>query len=95
MARIVNCGVGVDRDTLARLDRLRACLGESRAKIINRALIGQGIAGLEREYRSEIVRFHALANLHGLTWQAYAQNYAQVNARQTYPPTLDQLELTA
>lgn len=92
MGRIKFCGVGVNEHVLARLDRLRACLGESRSRVLERALVAGGLPGLEREFSSEVARFSALAEQIGVSWEEFAQAYSVIYARQTYPPKVAELE---
>lgn len=84
-------GAGVDEDVMARLERLRACLGESRSHVLNRALVEGGLDALETAYDSDIRTFDRLANGQGMTWREYALAYGQAYARKTYPPTVEEL----
>lgn len=83
----------VDAETLARMDRLRTCLGVSRSRVAELALTGQGIERMEVEQQELIKKFNRLADGQGKTWQEYAAWYAEKFARLTYPPNLDALAL--
>jgi hypothetical protein len=90
----VQLGLGLSADTMARLDRLRACTGLTRGDVIEAALTGQGIRALERscEEAGYLDRFQRLAVDAGMTWQEYARDYAARWSRKTYPPALGELE---
>lgn len=90
----IQLGLGLPAETLARLDRLRACTGLTRGEVIETALTGQGIAALERacEENGLLSRFGALADGAGMTWQEYARDYASRWSRKTYPPAVAELE---
>lgn len=90
----IQLGLGLSAETLARLDRLRACTGSTRGEVIEAALTGQGIFALERACRENgsIGRFASLAERAGMTWREYAKDYAARWSRKTYPPTVDELE---
>lgn len=95
---IIQTGIGLEQETLARCDRLRACYGRSRSWVIERALAGQaggvdgGLAALEREQAATIAIFDALAAAAGVTWQQYAQAYVEAFGAKTYPPGVQALE---
>lgn len=89
--RIIQLGIGLDEELLARLDRLRACLGVSRSKVAELAL-HQSIARLERREEEGLRRFEVIARNAGMNWMEYAQDYAERYSRKTYPPTLEELE---
>src|ERR1051325_8818754 len=91
MSRIKQFGVGVDTDVFVRLERLRACLGESRSRVVEIALTGGGLGKLEREHAADVDMFDKLAVRLGKTWQEYAQEYGQRWAKQTYPPKVSEL----
>lgn len=80
-------GLMIDPVLLARLDRLRACAGESRGKIID-GILRAGLGRAEKGYGLSTGRFATLAEAAGVDWQTYAQAYAIAFARQTYPPTV-------
>jgi hypothetical protein len=88
----VQTGVGLGRETILRLDRLRACYGRSRSFVADLALIGGGLDMLETNNASLIERFNALASDAGKTWQEYVERYVTAFGSKTYPPTVAQLE---
>jgi hypothetical protein len=88
---IFQTGIGLDAETLARCDRLRACLGRSRSHVIELALRAEGLAGVEAEYAGKIAIFGALAEGVGMTWQQYAAAYVDAFGAKTYPPDVDAL----
>jgi hypothetical protein len=90
----IQLGLGLSAETLARLDRLRACTGLTRGEVIEAALTGQGIAALEHscEEAGYLDRFQRLADDIGMTWQEYARDYASRWSRKTYPPAVTELE---
>lgn len=93
---MVQSGIGLSEETMARVDRLRACYGKSRSWVIEQVLTnGEGLAATESLKRAEIKRFNALAAKDGVSWQEYAQWYAAQYSRMTYPPTVDELERLA
>jgi predicted transcriptional regulator len=83
---IFQTGIGLDAETLARCDRLRACLGRSRSHVIEQALRAGGLDALEAQASEEIETFHGLASQAGLTWQQYAAAYVEAFGAKTYPP---------
>jgi hypothetical protein len=84
---IFQTGIGLDGETLARCDRLRACLGRSRSHVIELALRAEGLAGVEVEYADKIDTFNRLAELSGYAdWQEYAAAYVEAFGAKTYPP---------
>lgn len=92
---IIQTGIGLDHETLARCDRLRACYGRSRSWVIERALNVEGLRGLEQEMAGLVQRFDALAanaGHSGMAWQQYAQKYVEAFGAKTYPPTVEVLE---
>lgn len=95
--KVVQTGLNVAARTMARCDRLRACTGEgslgrSRNKVIEDALLSGGLDALELAYGARIRRFNALARRAGQGWEEYATAYAETYSRQTYPPSVDELE---
>jgi predicted transcriptional regulator len=89
---IFQTGIGLDAETLARCDRLRACLGRSRSYVIEKALHAGGLASLEAEHVNEIRQFNVLAELAGYAgWQQYATAYVEAFGAKTYPPDVDAL----
>jgi hypothetical protein len=86
-------GLGLSPDVMARLERMRAVLGEPRSRVVERALAGQGLMALEDEHPEGCHRFVQLAYRAGLTWQEYAGRYATRFANRTYPPNIDELEM--
>lgn len=90
----IQLGLGLSAETLARLDRLRACTGLTRGEVIEAALTGQGIFALECVCRENgtLERFQRLAGLAGMTWREYARDYAARWSRKTYPPAVGELE---
>jgi len=93
--RKVQLGLGLPPETLARTDRLRACTGLTRGQVIERALVGGGLHALERGLQGQLVRFDALAERAGMSWQEYARDYATRYSSKTYPPTVETLEQEA
>lgn len=95
--KLTQTGLNVAARTMARCDRLRACTGEgslgrSRNKVIEDALLSGGLDGLETIYAARVRRFNALARRAGQGWEEYAAAYAETYSRQTYPPSVDELE---
>lgn len=88
----VQTGVGLGRETILRLDRLRACYGRSRSFVADLALVSGGLGGIEAENVETLLRFNALAADAGMTWQAYVERYVTTFGSKTYPPTVTQLE---
>lgn len=89
---IVQTGIGIDRDTMARCDRLRACFGRSRSYVIEQALAGRGLDALEYEMRAEVQLFNALAQDAGCAdWREYARRYVDTFGAKTYPPNVKDL----
>jgi len=90
----VQLGLGLSAETLARLDRLRACTGLTRGDVIEAALTGRGIQAIEFSCNLDgsMGRFQALADGAGMTWQEYARDYAARWSRKTYPPAVGELE---
>lgn len=89
--RVVNLGLGVEVSLLARLDRLRACLGISRATVAEMAMV-HSLNKLERKHADKIERFDALAQRAGMSWLDYAAWYANEYKNKTYPPGVERLE---
>ena len=83
---IFQTGIGLDGETLARCDRLRACLGRSRSHVIEQALRAGGLDAVEAEHADAIRTFEGLASQAGLTWQQYAAAYVDAFGAKTYPP---------
>lgn len=89
MGTIVQTGIGLEIETLARCDRLRAVFGRSRSWVIERALTGGGLTALEDQKMREIDHFNAMAwDLGGAGWQEYARRYVEAFGAKTYPPTV-------
>lgn len=88
----VQTGVGLGRETVQRLDRLRACYGRSRSYVTDLALISGGLDGLEKINAADVARFNDLAADAGMTWQSYVEAYVMEYGTKTYPPTVAQLE---
>jgi predicted transcriptional regulator len=89
---IEQTGVGLLEETARRLDRLRAATGESRGRVINRALTHPGgLDGLEVEYAAEIEAFGKLARSARRTWQEYARWYAETFSHRTRPPRVAEI----
>lgn len=84
--------VVLDAATLARLDRIRACKGESRSQVIEEGL-KRGLNAVERDNEGMVRRFDALAGRAHMGWQEYASVYAEEFSRHTYPPSVEDLEL--
>lgn len=91
----VQLGLGLPAGILARLDRLRACLGVPRGRVVELALTGQGLDGLEADHLADVRRFDTLAERAGMSWEDYAKDYAERYSRRTYPPTVEELEKAA
>lgn len=85
---MTHCNLMMPRPLLARLDRLRACTGESRSRVVEAVLTRTTLDRAEKEYAAHIEDFGRLAAAAGVDWIAYAQAYATAFARQTYPPTV-------
>jgi predicted transcriptional regulator len=83
---IFQTGIGLDAETLARCDRLRACLGRSRSYVIEQALRAGGLDLQEADHLGDIKTFEELASQAGLTWQQYAAAYVEAFGAKTYPP---------
>lgn len=92
MSRIRQFGVGVDEATFARVERLRACMGESRSRVIDMALTRGGLDSLEKQYARRTETFNMLARRAGQTWEEFALAYGREYSHQTYPPTVEKLE---
>ena len=90
-APLIPLGVGLDMMTVARLDRLRACLGVGRSRVAERSL-ASALDDMEARYASEVERFNRLATRAGQNWDDYARWYAREYAKKTYPPTVVDLE---
>lgn len=89
---IEQTGAGLPEETMRRLDRLRACTGESRGKVMNHALTHPGgLDGLEAEYAVEIEAFGKLAKSARRTWQEYARWYAETFSHRTRPPRVSEI----
>ncbi len=93
---VIQFGLGLSNEVMARCERLRACLdpetGVSRSNVIEMALTGGGLNKLERACEDRIQRFDALAVRSGQGWITYAHEYADRWNRKTYPPTVAELE---
>jgi hypothetical protein len=90
-SNIVQTGIGLERSTLLRCDRLRACYGRSRSWVIERGL-QVGLAKLEAEKADEVQLFSRLAERHGMTWQQYVAWYVGEYGLKTFPPTVTDLD---
>jgi hypothetical protein len=88
----VQTGIGLGRETVQRLDRLRAVYGKSRSFVADLALTSGGLDGVERLNAADIERFNDLAADAGMTWQEYVEAYVTDFGTKTYPPTVAQLE---
>lgn len=76
---------------LARLDRLRACLGDSRSRVAEDVILAGPIHVVEAREAARVARFDQLAADAGMQWWEYAAAYARAFSRQTYPPSVDLL----
>lgn len=85
---MTHCNLMMNRALLARLDRLRACTGESRSRVVEMVLTETTLDVAEKVYGPHIREFGRLAEAAGVDWIVYAQAYATAFARQTYPPTV-------
>jgi predicted transcriptional regulator len=88
----VQTGIGLGRETVQRLDRLRAVYGKSRSYVADLALTSGGLSGLEAVNAADVARFGDLAADAGMTWQEYVEAYVTDFGTKTYPPTVAQLE---
>lgn len=88
----VQTGIGLGRETVQRLDRLRAVYGKSRSFVADLALTSGGLDGVERLNAADVQRFNDLAADAGMTWQEYVEAYVTDFGTKTYPPTVAQLE---
>lgn len=90
---IQQTGIGLEKETILRADRLRFCYGKSRSHVIQLALDGAGLAGLEKIKADDVARFDALAAARGYEdWRDFAAHLVEIYGAKTYPPTLDVLE---
>lgn len=83
--------VGLSRDTLDRVNRLKIAMGRSRSHVIETALSGGGLAGVEAELGEGIRMIGRLASLRGQTWRQLVTQYETKFSGKTYPPTVEQL----
>jgi hypothetical protein len=90
-AKSVQTGIGFPRETLQRIDRLRAVFGKSRSWTTDYALTHGGLDGAERLNVGGVGVFADLARTLGLTWRELADAYAGEFSRYTYPPSLDEI----
>ena len=81
--------VSVDPPVLDRLDALRIVMGVSRAEVNRQALVGQGLRGLEVDYRARLARLDAVAEKYGTDTAAYVRGV--VEGRQN-APSLEDIE---
>lgn len=88
---IVQTGVGFERETLRRLDRLRAVYGRSRSHLLER-LVSEALASWETEVSDDLERFARLAAGAGMTLAEYTDAYVKAFGAKTFPPTVEQLE---
>lgn len=84
---MVSIGAMVEPHLLARLDRLRACMGDSRSRVMEIVMTQGPIDKIEAQYGEAIKTFNLLAERAGVPWWTYTLAYAVAFARQTYPPT--------
>lgn len=90
---IQQTGIGLEKETILRADRLRFCYGKSRSHVIQLALDGAGLAGLEKIKAEDVARFDALAADQGYgDWREFTAHLVEIYGAKTYPPTLDVLE---
>lgn len=85
---MTHCNLMMAPVLLARLDRLRACTGESRSRVVEMVLTQTTLDVAEKQYAAHVREFGRLAAAAGVDWVTYAQAYATTFARQTYPPTV-------
>jgi hypothetical protein len=88
----VQTGIGLGRETVQRLDRLRAVYGKSRSFVADLALTSGGLDMVETNNAADIERFNDLAADADMTWQEYVEAYVTDFGTKTYPPTVAQLE---
>lgn len=89
--KIVQTGIGLPVETLARLDRLRACFGRSRSFVVDYALLNGGLAGVEQDLATDLAAYDDIAAALGITWQELATRYVDAFGAKTYPPTVADL----
>jgi len=89
--KIIQTGIGLPVETLARLDRLRACLGRSRSFVVDYALLNGGLITVETDLETDIAAYNAIAEALGITWQELAERYVEAFGAKTYPPTVSKL----
>lgn len=83
--------VGVSRETLDRIDRLRLIQGRSRSRVIEEALLHGGLSAQEGKVRAAMRTVDALAAVRHQSWQELVRAYAAEYAGKTYPPTVEQI----
>jgi hypothetical protein len=86
--KIIQTGIGLPVETLARLDRLRACFGRSRSHVVEYCLANDGLSGVEDDLRTDIEAYNAIAQALGITWQQLTERYVEEFGAKTYPPTV-------
>ena len=94
MAAKTQVMVSLEQTDIDRVDALRLVMGESRSRVLTRALLNKpgGILTLEAANVERLARLTKLARDAGMTWNAYVQKYAELMKYQTYPTTLEELE---
>ena len=88
---IVQTGVGFERRTLLRLDRLRAVHGRSRSHVLER-IVSTALEAEEAQHADALARFAALADGAGMSLDEYTSRYVRTFGAKTFPPTVAQLE---
>lgn len=89
--KIVQTGIGLPVETLARLDRLRACIGRSRSFVVDYVLSNGGLEAVEEDLATDIAAYEDLAGRLGVGWQQLAERYVEEFGAKTYPPTVAML----
>ncbi len=80
-----------EQSTVDRLDALRIVLGVTRANVVNGALEGPGLGGLEMRNLGRLVRLQEVARRQDKPWELLVREYAAQWARKS-GPTLEDLE---
>ncbi len=80
-----------DQSVVDRLDALRIVLEVTRANVVNAALEGPGLGGLELRNLGRLVRLQEVARRRDMAWEKLVREYAATWARK-HGPTLEDLE---
>lgn len=90
---IVQAGVGFERRTLLRLDRLRAVHGRSRSHLLERLVSAAlDIEEAKPDVSAALSRFRQLSKGAEMTLDEYTERYVKTFGAKTFPPTVEQLE---